>query len=348
MEEKSAGSRLDWIDLVRGFAILSIVYGHASRDQGLLAKIVYCYHVPLCIFVSGWLYEFKDLSLKEHLKKTGLKLLLPYFIWSILSIGIYMAMGSVAAGALGAETYDLKTNLLFMLEGRSIGNAVLWYLPFLFCTYLMLFFWGKLLKRRTPRSLPGKTAAILLPGIFSVVTLLLYSRMGFPYLPFGISNACFLLVFPWTAYVLRKTGRLPEGKKWLVPAGLLLAVSLFCALKCNDEVVYMGFRDSNYGRNIFAFFLTALSACVLFCWIGKLLGSCRLLQWFGRNAMPIFLMHKFPVLFFQVFLGEISRNLGDFQFLFYLLNTLISASLCCLAGSFLRKYLPFTLGETRK
>ena len=333
-------TRIAWIDLLRGFAILSIVYGHASRDRGLLAKIVYAYHVPLCVFITGWLLSCREQSLPQHLRQSGRRLLLPYVFWSLVSMAIYLLLGRLAADALGAETYSLSFNLRFMARGLSIGNAALWYLPFLFCTQLMLY----LLLRLTEGRARQKWLFQVLPLIFSPACLLLYDRTRF-YLPFGLSNACFLLFFAWAAYLLKDRLSFPEEKIWLAAILPLLGLTFFLALRFNDEVGYMCFDHSEYGRNIPVFYLTALSACLLFTWLARILRENRLLQWFGRNAMAILVMHKFPVLFFQLLLGGIEKRLGSFAFLLYLTITLLSAVLCCLVGSFLRKYFPLVLGE---
>lgn len=351
METLQKQKRLTYVDAARGFAMLAIVYGHASRDVGLLAQAAYSFHVPLCVFLTGWLYEFRDISLKDHLKKTAYRLLLPYGVFSILSMGIYLLMGKLAAGALGAEVYSLKENLLFMARGLSIGNAPLWYLPFLFTSLLLLYFWGRLLRKWKVESGVQKALVILIPPALSVLLLGLYGRCQFTHpvnLPFGINNACFLFFFLWLGYVLKKTVRLPKGKKWLIPGFLLVGLSIFCALRFNDEVEYMSFTHSEYGRNIYVFYVTALISCLGILWIFENLGSCRLLSWFGRHSMAILVMHKFPVLFFQILLGDLPQRLGRGQWLFYLGISLISMVLCSAAGRILLMIAPWTLGEKKK
>ena len=351
MDHLSPKPRLDWVDAARGFALLCIVYGHASRDVGLLARAVYAFHVPLCVLITGYLYQWKDLSLKDHLQKTGLRILLPYFLWSFLSMGIYLAMGKIAAGALGSELYSLRDNLLFMMKGLSIGNAPLWYLPFLFSLQLLVFFLFRMLKGKKPHSRFQKAVLFGGPVAFSLATLWVYGKYQYIYpidLPLGINNACFLLGFFWIGYWVKNNVSLPSGKKWLIPGLLLIAASLFFALTFNDEVEYMSFDHSEYGRNIFVFYSTAAAACLGFCWIFQNLGNLPLLQWFGKNAMAIFLMHKFPVLFFQILLGDLSNRMGNFRCILFLAVSLLSMVLCCLAGMFFRRFFPWAIGESRK
>ena len=196
-----------------------------------------------------------------------------------------------------------------------------------------------------------KTAIVLGPVLFSLVTLWFYGKYHYIYaldLPFGINNACFLLGIFWAGYVCKNTLSLPAGKKWLFPGLLVIAFSLFCALTLNDEVEYMSFDHSEYGRNIFVFYCTAIATSLGLCWIFQNLGNLPFLQWFGKNAMAIFLMHKFPVLFFQVLLGDLIEKTGAWSFLLFLGISLVSMVLCCAAGSIFRRFLPWVIGESRK
>ena len=348
MEASRKQNRIQWLDAVRGFALLAIVYGHASRDVGVISQAVYSFHVVLCILITGWLWHCPH-SLGEHLKKTGRRLLIPYVFWSLVSMGIYLLLGNIAAGALGAEIYGLRENLLFMAKGLSLGNAPLWYLPFAFVSLLFLYFYSRAAEKIREDRKWKKGIILIFPAVFSFLTLSIYQkyhfRLAFLNLPFGIPNACFLFAFLWLGVLMGKYGHLPKGKKWILPALLLIVISIGSALKWNDEVEYMAFDYSNYGRNLPVFYGTAAVTSLGICWLTSNLPRMGLLSWFGRNAMAILVMHKFPVLFFQILLGDLGEKMGHFRFLLFLAVSLLSSALCCWAGAFLRRFLPFTLGE---
>lgn len=343
--------RIAWIDLAKGLAIFCIVYGHASRNTGILSRAVYTFHVPLCVFLSGWLYHYKGESLGEHLKKSAQRLLIPYFVWSLISILIYMVMGQLAADSLDAEFYSLRENLMFLFTGRSIANAALWYLPFLFLTYLTAYGICRGLSRKKPESGWGKAAAIGIPLLLSLAALCFYTEYQYSCsldLPFGINNTVFLFPFFWLGFAMQQGPGLPQKKCWIPAALALLGSSIFCGLAFNDEVEYMRLTDSDYGTNIPVFYLTALGSSVALCWLCRLTGKCSLLQWFGRHSMSILLMHKFPVLFFQVILGNVGAGFGKLQFLWYLLISLASMALCCAAGEIFLRIAPWAIGERKK
>ena len=94
--------RLEYIDALKGFAILLVVMGHVipwsfqsfedvkliSPSPVVLWKIIYSFHMPLFMFISGFLFgqshfnSFKEYALKIW-KKTKM-LLVPYIACSIL------------------------------------------------------------------------------------------------------------------------------------------------------------------------------------------------------------------------------------------------------------------------
>ena len=94
--------RLEYIDALKGFAILLVVMGHVipwcfesfrdipsmSPTPILLWEIIYSFHMPLFMFISGFLFgqshfsSFKDYTVKMW-KKTKM-LLIPYIVCGIL------------------------------------------------------------------------------------------------------------------------------------------------------------------------------------------------------------------------------------------------------------------------
>ncbi|WP_353939436.1 acyltransferase family protein [uncultured Bifidobacterium sp.] len=53
-------SRLTALDSLRGFGILLVVLGHASRSVGL-ASWIFSFHMPLFFIISGMLFHEKTI-----------------------------------------------------------------------------------------------------------------------------------------------------------------------------------------------------------------------------------------------------------------------------------------------
>lgn len=96
---KQITSRVDYIDLMRGIAILTVVMGHFLENKHTcsmprLYEVIYSFHMPLFFAISGFtegkfgkpVAKCKDLLNYEW--KASCALLLPYFVW--LAITSYL------------------------------------------------------------------------------------------------------------------------------------------------------------------------------------------------------------------------------------------------------------------
>lgn len=79
--------RLNYIDELKGFAILCVVIGHVmlfclnSSDTSLCYHVITSFHMPLFAFLSGLMFKSK-VGFKANATKFGmqsLKLLIPFF-----------------------------------------------------------------------------------------------------------------------------------------------------------------------------------------------------------------------------------------------------------------------------
>ena len=80
--------RKTYIDVAKGIAISSIVICHIltyCTNLQSVYKIIYVFNVPLFFLISGYLFNYKD-SISTFLKKKINRLLVPYFIYSLLFI----------------------------------------------------------------------------------------------------------------------------------------------------------------------------------------------------------------------------------------------------------------------
>ena len=74
--------RIQYLDIARGLSIILMVMFHVI-PKCLISEIVYSFHVPLFIIISG--YFFKDEEpIKILLKKIVTNLLIPYAIIILL------------------------------------------------------------------------------------------------------------------------------------------------------------------------------------------------------------------------------------------------------------------------
>ena len=86
----TVAKRINWIDELKGFALLIICLGHVAGmvstppNIKFIADIFTIIAVPLFFVLSGILYTHKTTATKEYITKKTKSLLVPYFLLSIL------------------------------------------------------------------------------------------------------------------------------------------------------------------------------------------------------------------------------------------------------------------------
>lgn len=80
--------RNTYIDKIRGFAIILVVLGHAIQytyadfDSNYLFTLIYSFHMPLFMFISGYVTYKENRELdKEWMRRRYESLLIPFLVW---------------------------------------------------------------------------------------------------------------------------------------------------------------------------------------------------------------------------------------------------------------------------
>lgn len=139
--------RNELLDLLKGFAILLVVLGHAVQynlpktfDSHPLFRVIYSFHMPLFMFISGYVscISFKG-STRQLLSRLR-TLILPFWSWFFFSYFFYWAIHYNQQHQLPDFSYK------FLALIRNPGRG-LWFLWVLFFNYLFLFLTLKITKK---------------------------------------------------------------------------------------------------------------------------------------------------------------------------------------------------------
>lgn len=103
--------RYGFIDAAKALGILFIVLGHVLKD-GDFRRFIYSFHVPLFFFLSGLTYSTSK-SRYDYIKRKFKTLLLPYAVFSMISIAIYQLLAKYVVDGTNS-----------ILHGRTTSDGV--------------------------------------------------------------------------------------------------------------------------------------------------------------------------------------------------------------------------------
>lgn len=278
--------RISWIDVARGIGILLVIYGHGLNAHSY-RYLIYAFHMPLFFFLSGLVFRKKeDEPFIVFIKKSVRNLLLPYFIFSFLSISFWIALNyqeltlDVITKQITSIFYGNGTN------GWLAFNTVLWFLPCLFVTRILF---------RLMTGMTHKTSVLFSFLILSSLFGYFFSQI-FPTskLFFGIEVALTAVVFYGLGFLWNY---LPEKALQTLQKYSVLSfclVFIIFLLTANLTYILYGLQIDMRANRLqhfglfYASALTGITGTILVC---QRFGTNKLLAYLGRNTMVLFVWH---------------------------------------------------------
>lgn len=122
--------RIQWIDILKGIAIILVVMGHMPYDPSCVAlkNGIYSFHMPLFMLLAGFTAALSmghSSSVGRFIYKRIIGIFLPYLMWSF--------MISPFASLEGYQAYSFTT----CLNNFITGNVACWFLPCLLMLQLL-------------------------------------------------------------------------------------------------------------------------------------------------------------------------------------------------------------------
>lgn len=334
-----AKQRVTWLDIAKAITIFLVVFGHVLRG-GTAQKIVFSFHVATFFLLSGM--TCKTDNLKARIKNDFLRIMVPYYSFSILSIIIFRFLGDFAASrfSLDVDT-SLWHNLVGMLYACPVNhylkyNLPLWFLPCLFTTKMLYYVLCRLCRENQPQ--------VFLCSLLLAALSAIYSRFIGTGLPFNLSVAAKMLVFFSLGRIIFSRLTLIRRRCPAMLSGILLLLATSVIAAVLPRIDYA----SDYFPNYLTFSATALMGSLGVCFISIGLCSNRAFEYVGKSTLSILVMHKFPVLLFQT-VGPQKTILEKYDSIAGIAAavavSLFSIGLCLIADWLIRRYFPFLLGS---
>ena len=180
------------IDVLKGFAILLVVMGHSVQynmpgkfDDSLIFRVIYSYHMPFFMFLSGFVSFGTFDGSKAKLVKRFKSLIIPFWCWFLISY----IFSSIFCYFKGGSQPDFLKSIVEILKSPDHG---LWFLWVLFLNILVLFVSLKITR---------KHEEIVLIAFFALINVVV-PLTGFTLLGVGIMTK--LLLFFSVGYILNK------------------------------------------------------------------------------------------------------------------------------------------------
>jgi fucose 4-O-acetylase-like acetyltransferase len=284
---KAPKKRINWIDLVKGFGIVLVIYAH---NFPYLETYIYGFHMPLFFFISG-LFHPKELSL-TIVKKRAKQILIPYFIWSFLLFLFWFFIGRKFgdSNSLNLSAFKNFIGIFYAQGGVEYMNwgIPMWFLPAIFLN-LIIFGFVKKIKRNSYQILCVVVLisfGFLIPKIFEINLI------------WSLDVSMVSLFFYVSAFYLKDFFFKMKNQYELTILFVLLLAHVFCSIYCSQKI---DMYRSDYG-NEFLFLLTASIGISFWVLFFKKIKKMRFLGFLGKNTIPILALHLRALTIIKLFL----------------------------------------------
>lgn len=321
--------------------------GSAQGALQFIYKWIYLFHMPAFFFVAGITQGLRgsnsSRSLRSFVERKAERLLVPYAVWGVVSVMIYLALQSLTRSLNGDYYSGMTTNVwwqpfvsLLHAGGWPNGegfryNSVLWFLPCLFVVNLLDY---ALTRFEIAREVAGQVG-IMLGGFVLGGVLRIY---GVGELPWQFNLAPYYLAFVFF-------GKLVSRCDWSCPRwGLLGLWTLFSLIAfAIPDMGIAWFKWKWFGVQG----MMAAAGCVLAYW------TARHLEWtwfakIGVASLGIMLMHKFLVLATQLVFAHWAITSATAGVGLVMMSSIGLTAVTYGATLLVRKVAPWSLGEFEK
>lgn len=316
-------NKINWLSILQGWSMLLVVVGHVTLTgvfenpqtpvSAEIERIVYSFHMPLFMFVSGFLFYLTKLGKRKSYGRTvkdkAKRLLIPYAAFTLATFVLKYAFAPLMKRPVGFTWWELFDVLTF--TSNPLGE--MWFISTLFILFLFypVYRWSLQNKARSGFLL----AAALLACWFFPKGIRL----------FCLSNVFYFLVFFYSG-ILFSRYRLYDclrGRKVLsgaiagmvlcalfpcfpvlaVFAGIFFSLSLCLVLSGHVPRLFGSFRDYTFQIFLMGIFFQ-MAVRYVYAWIGM-----ESLYW-PLYLVSILLGVYVPVLISRMLLRIGNKNLN--------------------------------------
>lgn len=341
--------RMEWLDAAKGIGIFFIVLGHVIYSYPLRGWI-FSFHVPFFFILSGVSLKITD-TFPDFLKKKVKSLLVPYYIFSILSLGIYNLLLKFIPSM--GESQDILQSIFIIIYGNSRPdimrwNTPLWFLPCLFSVVICAYF----IERWISRFTKALVIRIIVIGVLCLLGILFQCYVDIR-LPFHFESGLFLLGFLEMGVLLSQSHLEQHLNKANTGLSIIIAcISIIFGCVISNINGFAEVRIYQYGKTGVLFVLSSVLLSFAFILIAYVIQYNKLLCMSGFYSLGILVMHKFPVVFFQKICPGIkdlvTSSTKAIEIISSIVISIIVIGICLVITKMIQHYFPWMFGKKIK
>ncbi len=353
--------RIGYYDMARGLGIIFVVIGHIDSFYAPVRSVVITFHMALFLMISGMLIletgeEMR--SFTESFKKKFRRIMVPYILFSFLSLGIELVRLT-----LQNVFYWPHYKALLISVFSFSGNSVMWFLPALFISEMMF------LGIRRCRNDLVTAAAVLATTIFAV-WVNTWKIGGDEFggsLIFALNRGVFCTVFIAIGYFVRKYIMILQISRY-VYGGLSITLLMVCVW-INTINIKVDLRAMDWGK--LQFYIPSMTLLLIYrvilylieaaCGALGIIFGCRVFEpekgnviskmiiFLGNHSLVIMATHlDFHVLHYSMDLAAWINGLFGSSLIYHTLLLLFVFAAEAVLIKIIDKYAPVLSGKIRK
>lgn len=317
-----------WLSVLQGWSMLLVVIGHVTLTNGVndyatpiastameIQHVIYAFHMPLFMFISGFLFYFTQIRKEKLYKETIVaklkRLGVPFLFFTTATILLKIALNPLMKRPV-EFSYRIITDSFFITNG---GNPLgeMWFV----FTLIILFLFYPVYK-------------LSLQKPMYIVAFLIFTLLLNIFFPGGISFLCLsnvakYMIYFYAGILFSKYELYKKLDSWLL---LVVCVTIF---------IFSWIIKAPYIVTAFVGIISSFSLCL--CLSHSL---PRLFSSFRNYTFQIFLIGIFPQMVVRFLFARISGDLHTIQYniiyiLLYILSILVALYIPVLMAKVIEK-----------
>ncbi|ASU34892.1 acyltransferase family protein [Mucilaginibacter xinganensis] len=281
-------SRLGNIDFLKGVLIILVIAGHVLQgpvQQNFLRYIIYSFHMPVFIGISGYLFNStknSNLSILGLINKYWLRIIVPW----IIAVIVYALILNPHFGGINKEIHFIEHSFLSPFYH-------LWFIPG-FLSWVLITWVAKKLKI-------SDVYFLIISAIISIVALI-FNYYPELYHQTPVNSTIIIILHTFKPYylVFFVFGNYLKSHHF----SFNMAAIKIAAISSLAGIILMFFFNSIILSIVLLFVFNALLLIILTDAAQKnTFPHSDKLEWIGKNSLGIYLWHVLPINILERLLG---------------------------------------------